>query len=137
MSIQGRFLLISDNFKVYGSHNRIIPAKIGIRKGHSNQIVILFDKELNVKNELDALIVDFDNKLIGKPERGRKAFISFFNIFIYQKTKKADYFIPINGLPGDPVYITYINFNGTALQFNSYDNLRQFGDTIFVRQLDK
>jgi hypothetical protein len=140
----GRILQVDNNVKIYGAAGNIIPSKVYARqrliknsKGELEEIselIVFFDEEFVDSKTLDVLVIVPKFKQIGIPQGDRNAFTRISNKIIYQKDRNVDNFTSVvnNFTYFEDPPIKYANFYNDRVVFNSYGNLKQFGDSIII-----
>ena len=150
MLINGAKILSLDlGYSVVGSNGKAVPCGYYSKRVRTvdnsnnrdttiNDFVLIFDDSLKV-DSLDILVVAPAFPTIGRPEGGKRKFRRLGKWYLYQASEDADNFnlIVDNRIYFDDPPIKYARFGKDEIVFNSYSTLRQFGDSIIIKRINR
>ncbi|MCE4065825.1 hypothetical protein LXM63_12025 [Chryseobacterium gleum] len=134
----GTFLNYENCYSIVNKEGKSVPAKIYSRTVNSRingkeesvyEIIVFFDK-----NQYNPILFIPKYKMVGVLEGGRAGFI-FFGEKVFQKSDKSNRFTTLtNSLVfGDGPPITNITFKDNEIVFNSFDELKRYGEILILK----
>ena len=134
-------LKIEESYTVVNENNKKIPAtlyyrnvdvEVGSKMENVYEIVIVFDKELEMK--INPVVIVPKYKLIGLVEGGEKGFIKFGNK-VFQLSDKSNKFTMLdNAIFFDDPPIKKMHFDEKTIIFNSFEGLKKYGQIIMLKK---
>lgn len=134
LEIEKSYTIVNEtNEKIPGTiYYRNVDVNIGGKNENVCELLIFFDKELKMK--FNPIVVVPKYKLIGVVEDGEKGFIKFGNNF-YQLSDKSNKFTLLNDTTFfDNPPIKKISFEENSITFNSFEELKKYGQTIILKK---
>lgn len=112
---------------------RNIDVEIGNKIENVYEIVVFFDEKLKMK--LNPIVVVPKYKFIGLIEGGESGFIKFENK-VFQLSQESNKFTMLDNTTyfNDPP-IKKKNFEGKLISFNSFEKLKEYGQTIILKKI--
>ncbi|MXS72118.1 hypothetical protein GSF70_12910 [Flavobacteriaceae bacterium W22] len=135
LKYESKYSLLNDSGNVVPAkiYSRTIKSKINGKNQEIYQILVFFNDNQNMKSFNPILFIPKQN-IVGVVESGKKDFL-FFGNKAFQKSDKSNKFTSLtNSLFFDsnpPIY--KISFNDKEIVFNSFNELKVYGETLTLK----